>query len=75
MSFVTQSWFHDLAALVYGGSAGWLLLYLCGQYGSVADRVALRRESASEAQSMDVARADVLYGAHPGARERPRIAR
>ena len=36
--------FEELAPLVYGGSAGWALLYLCGRLGAVADRLAHRQE-------------------------------
>lgn len=35
---------EELTTLVYGGSAGWALLYLCGRLGAVADRFASRRE-------------------------------
>jgi hypothetical protein len=35
---------EELTTFLYGASAGWALLYLCGRVGAVADRVARRQE-------------------------------
>lgn len=75
MSLFSQLPFEDLATPVYGGLAGWLLLYLCGQFGAVADRVALRRESASETASavvdlLEALPGDLVDGRLPGGTDR-----
>lgn len=76
MSFITQLPFEDLTTLVYGGSALWLLLYLCGQFGAFAERFAARRESVTETPSAGVAPpAARSRCAELGSPEQPRTAR
>jgi hypothetical protein len=57
MTLLTQLPLADLTTLALGISAGWLLLYLCGQFGALADRVALRPEAGGRRVS--------AYAAHP----------